>query len=355
MQNYDDTENVYESDGLEDDIEPKFSYEVTSLPVENMVSFSNHPFRVKDDDALRLLTEDIEANGLINPIVVRKKVMSANYEVLSGHRRLTAVKKLGWTKIDAHIVIANDCQAANIVIRSNFSQRDKILPSEKARAYHLRNETLKEEKIGDFSHGGKMDDAYSFETLGKEFNESKTSMFRYMRLNFLIEDLLLLVDESKINLTVAENLSYFSENSQNVIYKYFFVDKKAKLDLKLVQQLRKLGQELTVEILDGLRAENSKPKRTEYEIIYDDYVRVCGSREKATQKINEILRNNLRRLERELQNNGDTKNNGRQENSGTNKGDNPKRENGQYNNRQQNNQHKNKKNHNNSGDTKPQS
>ena len=355
MQQYEDSENVYDSDELEDNMEPTFSYEVTSIPVDILVPFSNHPFKVADDEALKMLTDDIAANGLINPIVVRKRVMSGYYEILSGHRRLTAVKNLGWDKIDAHIVIANDCQAANIVIRSNFSQRDKILPSEKAKAYLLRNETLKEEKFGEFSPGGKMDDAYSFELLQKEFNEGKTTIFRYMRLNFLIEELLCLVDDGKILIKVAENISYFSENEQQVIYQYFFVDKKSKLDMELVLKLRKLGRELTVEILDGLTEVNSKPKRTEYEIIYDDYVRVCGSREKATQKINEILRNNLRRLERELQNNGDTKNNGRQENGDTNKGNNQKRENGQYHNRQQNNQHKNKKNHENSGDTKPQS
>ena len=141
MQKYEDSESVYDSDELENDMEPKISYEVTSIPIDILVLFSNHPFKVVDDEALKMLTDDIAANGLINPIVVRKKVMSQNYEILSGHRRLTAVKRLGWDKIDAHIVIANDCQAANIVIRSNFSQRDKILPSEKAKSYYLRNET----------------------------------------------------------------------------------------------------------------------------------------------------------------------------------------------------------------------
>ena len=353
MQQYEDSENVYDSDELEDNMEPKFSYEVTSIPVDILVPFSNHPFKVADDEALKMLTDDIAANGLINPIVVRKKVMSGYYEILSGHRRLTAVKRLGWAKIDAHVVIANDCQAANIVIRSNFSQRDKILPSEKAKAYLLRNETLKEEKYGDESPGGTELDHLIQHTLEQEFNEGKTTIFRYIRLNYLIDELLSLVDEGKILIKIGESLSYFSQEEQRLIHKYFFVEKKARLDAIIVHELRKRGKELTESALDELTTGKTESKKTPVKIV-KRYRKYFDNDEDAEKKIIEILDAYFAKYNKQSNSKGDTKNNVRQENGDTNKGNNQKRENGQYHNRQQNYQHKNRKNNNNSGDTKLQ-
>lgn len=353
MQNYEENDNVYESDELEDNMVPKFSYEVTSIPVDNLVPFSNHPFKVADDDALKMLTDDIAANGLINPIVVRKKVMSGCYEILSGHRRLTAAKRLGWSKIDAHIVIANDCQAANIVIRSNFSQRDKILPSEKAKSYQLRNETLKEEKYGEYSPGGNGSDNLIYQELEAEFNEGKTTIFRYMRLNYLIDDLLSLVDEGKILIKIGESLSYFSTEEQKLIYRYFFVEKRAKLDAIIVHELRNLGKEITEAALDELMTVKTETKKTPVKIV-KRYRKYFDNDEDAEKKIIEILDAYFAKLERQSNKGRDTKISEQQENGNAANGENQKRQNQPFN-RHQGNQQKNKKNHNNSGDTKPQS
>ena len=119
---------------------------VTRVKITDTEAYSKHPFRVVHNKALEMLAEDIKEHGLLNPILVRVLGFGGRYEILSGHRRMEALKLNGETEADVRIIKCTDIEAANIVIKSNLLQRDKILPSERAKVYMLRNECLKKEK-----------------------------------------------------------------------------------------------------------------------------------------------------------------------------------------------------------------
>ena len=220
---------AYEESGEVEELES--SYPITIIALDRVTPYKKHPFKVIEDVALEQLSEDIKSNGLINPIVVREICFTHEYEILSGHRRVTAAKKLGWKEIDAHIIFATDTEAASIVISSNFKQRAKILPSERAKSYQLRSECLKKAKSGSKSRDETLDENSTTDILVKEFNDSRSNIFRYIRLNFLIGELMDLTDNEKITVENAAELSYFPKQQQQVIYNYFFVDKKAVLTL----------------------------------------------------------------------------------------------------------------------------
>lgn len=234
---------------------------ITMIKIADVVPYSKHPFRVLHNKALEMLAEDIKEHGLINPIVVRVVGFGGKYEILSGHRRMEALKLNGEEYADVRIMTLSDIDAANVVIKSNLLQRDKILPSERAKVYMLRNECLKKEKSVSLSTGWTKLDEHTQEILAQEFNVSKSSIYEYIRLNYLIEDLLLLVDCGKINIKTAVSLSYFSKECQSVIYQYFFVDKKAALNNEYIKKMKKYRHNLTNEILERITTELDVPKK----------------------------------------------------------------------------------------------
>lgn len=207
---------------------------VTRIKITDTEAYSKHPFRVVHNKALEMLAEDIKEHGLLNPILVRVLGFGGRYEILSGHRRMEALKLNGETEADVRIIKCTDTESANIVIRSNLLQRDRILPSERARIYMLRNECLKREKYGSQSTGWTEITEEIKEILSKEFNVSKSSIFEYIRLNFLIEEMLLIVDSGKVRMKMAVALSYFPKKRQVIIYKYFFENEKAVLNNKYI-------------------------------------------------------------------------------------------------------------------------
>lgn len=182
---------------------------VTRIKMADTEAYSKHPFRVVHNKALEMLAEDIKEHGLLNPILVRVLGFGGRYEILSGHRRMEALELNGETEADVRIIKCTDTEAANIVIRSNLLQRDRILPSERARIYMLRNECLKREKYGSQSTGWTEITEEIKEILSKEFNVSKSSIFEYIRLNFLIEELLLIsAIRTQRNFTVPIAIHY---------------------------------------------------------------------------------------------------------------------------------------------------
>lgn len=233
---------------------------VEIIPIQSTVTYSRHPFKVSNDKRLQMLAGDIKEHGVVNPIIVRKLGFEEKYEILSGHRRTEATKIVGLNEIKAIVVKATDEQAAQIVVMSNFLQRDIILPSERARSYMLRNEYLKKlrkssnDTGGDaFSHGGK-NELDTYEVLSLEFSESKSNIFRYIRLNYLIDELLDLVDARKLKLIVAVDLSYINPEYQRLVYKLFFEENKYKLEQSMVKRIAELASanKLDEKVLDNL-------------------------------------------------------------------------------------------------------
>lgn len=250
--------------------------------------YSKHPFKVEDNKKIEMLAEDIKENGLLNPILVRVIGFGGKYEILSGHRRMEALKFNGESEADVRIIKCTDTEAANIVIKSNLLQRDKILPSERAKMYVLRNEYLKKDKYGSLSTGWTKVDEYTQNILAKEFDVSKSSIYEYIRLNNLIDDLLVLVDSGKIKIKIAVSISYFPSGSQDVIYQYFFKDKKAVLNNEYIKRMKKYKRNITNDILEQITTALKKSKNTEKRYV-DTFIKKYISHFKSEQELIERI------------------------------------------------------------------
>ena len=264
---------------------------IDKIKLSDTEPYSKHPFKVEDNKKIEMLAEDIKENGLLNPILVRVIGFGGKYEILSGHRRMEALKFNGESEADVRIIKCTDTEAANIVIKSNLLQRDKILPSERAKMYVLRNEYLKKDKYGSLSTGWTKVDEYTQNILAKEFDVSKSSIYEYIRLNNLIDDLLVLVDSGKIKIKIAVSLSYFPSGSQDVIYQYFFKDKKAVLNNEYIKRMKKYKHNITNDILEQITTALKKSKNTEKRYVdtfIKKYVRHFKSEQELIERI-EIL------------------------------------------------------------------
>ena len=183
--------------------------QAAQLPVEKLRPFEGHPFKVKDDAEMEQLTQSILTQGLLMPIAVRP-IENSEYEVISGHRRLHACKKAGIETVPA-LIYALDRDAATIAMVDSNLHREKILPSEKAFAYKMKRDAL--------SHQGKTspqlgEKLLTVEKVGLDSGDSKNQVLRYIRLTELIPEILQMVDEGKIALTPAVELSYLTKQEQ---------------------------------------------------------------------------------------------------------------------------------------------
>ena len=201
------------------DEEKKEKIEIIDLKLID--EFPNHPFKVRENEDLIKLQESIKLNGVLEPIIVRKK--DDRYEIVSGHRRKKASELVGKTDIPCIIRNMTDDEATIYMVDSNM-HREFILPSEKAKAYKMKLEAMKHQGIRNdltpFPMGNKLTSA---ELIGKEMGDSKNQVYRFIRLNYLIPELLDMVDNSlleqtpAIALRPAVELSYLKENEQKSV------------------------------------------------------------------------------------------------------------------------------------------
>lgn len=181
--------------------------QVTELPIEKLISFHNHPFKVLDDDKMQELVSSIQDSGILSPIVVRKTAID-QYEIISGHRRTHAAGLCGMTMIPAIVRTMSDDEAAIAMVNAN-QQREFILPSEKAKAYQIKYEAMKHQG----QTGGR-----SLKKLEEESDDSQITIHRYLRLNHLSEELLEMVDAGKIGFIPAVDLSFLTPEQQQGVY-----------------------------------------------------------------------------------------------------------------------------------------
>lgn len=185
-------------------------------------SFENHPFKVQKDDDMEQLIESIRERGIIIPVIVRPKE-DGRYELISGHRRTFACKELGITTIKAEVKDLDRDEATILMVDSNL-QRSTILPSEKAFSYRMRLEAMKRQgQRTDLTSDPVGPKLRSNEELSKTSGDSITQIKRYIRLTYLIPELLNLVDEGRIALRPAVELSYISPEHQKKIYEIFLL------------------------------------------------------------------------------------------------------------------------------------
>ena len=188
-----------------------------AIPVEKLRPFAGHPFKVKDDDEMNTLIESIQTQGVLSPLLVRPIENTDEYEVISGHRRLHAAQKAGITEVPASIYALDRDTAAIAVVDSNL-HREHILPSEKAFAYKMKLEAMSRQghrsDLTSDQLGRKLETA---EIIAQQSDDSKSQVRRYIRLTYLIPELLDLMDEGKIALMVGEALSYLGDEEQYAV------------------------------------------------------------------------------------------------------------------------------------------
>lgn len=186
---------------------------VSLISLSLVDDFPEHPFMVKDDESMEQLIHSIEMNGILNPIIARKKE-DGRYEVVSGHRRKHACSRLGITDIPVIVRELSRDEAVIEMVDSNL-QREYILPSEKARAYKMKMDAMKRQgKRTDLTSRPSGEKLLSVEAIANDANESARQIHRYIRLNELTPELLEFVDEGKIGLRPAVEISYLQEEEQ---------------------------------------------------------------------------------------------------------------------------------------------
>ena len=240
---------------------------LVDIPIKMIKDFPNHPFKVRDDEKMEDLTQSIKERGILYPLLVRPKG-DGTYELISGHRRKRAAQKLNIDTVKCIVRDLTDDEATILMVDSNI-QREEVLSSEKAFAYKMKLEALK--------HQGKRTDLEEDETLSpkatkldtaqiiaNENNEGRDQVFRYIRLTYLIPELLEEVDNKRIAFRPAVDISYLPEDFQYVILNTLQYDEISP-SVAQAFKLKKMAQEgtLTLQALEDIMAKE-KPNQREY-------------------------------------------------------------------------------------------
>lgn len=234
---------------------------IVKLPICNLRHYDNDPFKDRSGEEMERLIASIRENGLQYPIIVRPMAEKGQYEILAGRRRVNAVKAGGGVEIDAIIRDVDDSEAVMIVTETNLRSREKLFPSEKAFAYKLQLEAIKcqgkRTDLGNTATSTQVAWRTESASIIAEKNEvSKDEIRRYIRLTYLLPQLLELVDAETIPFVAGVYLSYLDETAQTTVHAFFFeADYGVKLDLKLSSSLRSMFKEkgaLTEEDIEAL-------------------------------------------------------------------------------------------------------
>lgn len=189
---------------------------IEKIELNKIKEFKNHPFRVKDDEQMEKLVESIKENGVLNPILVRE-VGDKTFEIISGHRRKRAVELANMQEIPCIVRKLTDDEAIVLMVDSNL-QREEILPSEKAFAYKMKMEAMKRQgQRTDLTSAPLVEKLGANEKMKEETGESREQIRRYIRLTNLIPEILQMVDDKKIAFRPAVEISYLTEDEQNVL------------------------------------------------------------------------------------------------------------------------------------------
>ena len=217
---------------------------VQKIPISELVPFKDHPFKVVDDEAMLRTTESIAQYGVLTPLIARP-LEDETYEIISGHRRVHAAQAAGLTEVPVIVRDMDDDAATVLMVDSNL-QREHILPSERAFAYKMKLEAMKHQAgrptKENYSQVGNNNGRTSSQEMAEELNTSKNQIFRYIRLTYLIPELLDLVDEKKISFNPAVELSYLKPTEQEMFLSVMEWSQNAP-SLSQAQRLKKLSQD----------------------------------------------------------------------------------------------------------------
>ena len=262
------------------------------LPIEKLHPFENHPFQVKDDDEMDQLVFSILTQGLLTPIVVRE-TDTEEYEVISGHRRLRACQKAGIETVPA-LIYSMDRDAAIIALVDSNLHREHLLPSEKAFAYKMKMEAMSHQGTSS-QLGTKL---RTDELIAQQSGESRNQIQRYVRLTYLIPEILQMVDEKKIALTPAVELSYLTESEQRDLLETM-ESEDCTPSLSQSQQLKKLSQSGVLN-MDRILELMQQPKANQEEKLRFDLkdIRHYFPKNYTTERIQKTILQLLEKFER---------------------------------------------------------
>ena len=263
-------DDLFSTQELRDDA--KLS-KIRDIPLELIDDFPGHPFKVRDDEDMIQLVESVKERGVITPATVRQKE-DGRYELISGHRRKRACELAGFEALRCEVVDLDRDAATVLMVESNY-QRSQILPSEKAFAYKMRLEAMKRQgQRSDLTSspvGTKFD--RSSEAITEETGDSRNQIHRYIRLTNLVPELLELVDEGKIKMRPAVELSYLDEDSQRAVVDEIDLNQCTPSHDQTIR-MRKFFTDgkLTPEVVSAIMSEE-KPNQREKIVLRGDKVR----------------------------------------------------------------------------------
>ena len=214
--------------------------QVQQIPIGELFPFKNHPFKVLDDESMQRTVESVEQYGVLSPLIARPRP-EGGYEIISGHRRQHAAQLAGLDTLPVIVRNMDDDAAVLLMVDSNL-QRENILPSERAFAYKMKLEALKNQGARSDLTSVQVAPKLSTEKIGEEVGMSKDNVKRYIRLTNLVPELLDMVDEKKIAFNPAVELSYLDESQQRDFLEAMNDTQNAP-SLSQAQRLKKLAQE----------------------------------------------------------------------------------------------------------------
>ena len=214
--------------------------QVQQIPIGELFPFKNHPFKVLDDESMQRTVESVEQYGVLSPLIARPRP-EGGYEIISGHRRQHAAQLAGLETLPVIVRQMDDDAAVLLMVDSNL-QRENILPSERAFAYKMKLEALKNQCARSDLTSVQVAPKLSTEKIGEEVGMSKDNVKRYIRLTNLVPELLDMVDEKKIAFNPAVELSYLDESQQRDFLEAMNDTQNAP-SLSQAQRLKKLAQE----------------------------------------------------------------------------------------------------------------
>lgn len=249
---------------------------IRDIPLTEIDDFPDHPFKVRDDEDMIQLVESVKERGVITPATVRQKE-DGRYELISGHRRKRACELAGFEALRCEVVDLDRDAATVLMVESNY-QRSQILPSEKAFAYKMRLEAMNRQagrprKENPTPVVSDLDGQRTNEILGNEVGESREQIRRYIRLTSLVPELLDLVDEGKIKMRPAVELSYLDEDFQRAVVDEIDLNQATPSHAQTIRMRQFFTDgKLTPEVVSAIMGEE-KPNQREKIVLRGDKVR----------------------------------------------------------------------------------
>ena len=273
--------------------------QVQQIPIGELFPFKNHPFKVLDDESMQRTVESVEQYGVLSPLIARPRP-EGGYEIISGHRRQHAAQLAGLDTLPVIVRQMDDDAAVLLMVDSNL-QRENILPSERAFAYKMKLEALKNQGARSDLTSVQVAPKLSTEKIGEEVGMSKDNVKRYIRLTNLVPELLDMVDEKKIAFNPAVELSYLDEAQQRDFLEAMNDTQNAP-SLSQAQRLKKLAQEghFSYDVAFAVMGEEKKDELDKV-VIKNDTLRKYFPRSYTPKQMEDTIIKLLEQWQRKLQ------------------------------------------------------